>query len=301
KIFVLYINTETEIIKNAVDLHVHIGPEIIPRKFTLPDLVEYEKGKIKTIAVKNHFFPTVFSGNLISSEKPSITHSVALNLSNGGFNSEIIKASCELANAPIIVWFPTIHAQNFLEKSDYEIAPEWFEDKNFKARKSNLIKGLNVFDESGNLKPEVINVLKVIKETDSILATGHISWKESKSLVEFATKKLKLKKIIITHPIYQKIDMPLEIQKELANLGAFIEVPFSMYSIDKIPIEKLIEHIKTVSSKNVILSSDVGQTFSKSPSEALEEFIDLLSEQGISEKEIDVMLVKNPNCLVSSL
>ena len=65
-----------EIIKNAVDLHVHIGPESIPRKFTLPDLVKYEKGKIRGIAVKNHFFPTVFADNSPTSKNPSIIHSL---------------------------------------------------------------------------------------------------------------------------------------------------------------------------------------------------------------------------------
>ncbi len=288
-----------EIIKNAIDLHVHIGPEIIPRKFTLPNLIKYEKGKIKGVAVKNHFFPTVSAGDFPTAESPFIIHSVALNLSNGGFNADVIKASSELAKAPIIVWFPTIHAQNFLEKTDYEIAPEWVGDKNFKARKSSLIKGLGVVDENENLKPEVIEVLKIIKETGSILATGHISWQESKKVVEFAARELEITKIIITHPIYQKIEMPLEVQKELANLGAFIEIPFSMYSIDKIPIEKLVQQIRYVGPNNVILSSDVGQTFSKSPSESLEEFINLLSEQGISEKEIIQMLCVNPGRLLN--
>lgn len=292
------------IIKNAIDLHVHIGPEIIPRKFTLLDLVKYEREKIKRVAVKNHFFPTVFAENTLISDKkvyPNIIHSVALNLSNGGFNPEAIRTSFELVKAPIVVWFPTIHAQNFLDKTDYEIAPEWVEDQNFKSRRSVSIRGLSVFNAKRNLKPEVIEVLKIIKETGSILATGHISWQESKKLIETATKEFRMEKIIITHPIYQKIDMPLEVQKELANLGAFIEVSFSMYSIDKIPIEKLVKQIKFVGTKNCILSSDVGQTYSKSPSEALKKFINLLSEKGISKKEIEVMLVKNPNSLVFSL
>ena len=48
-----------EILGQTIDLHVHIGPEIIPRKFTLPKLLDYEKGKLKGVGVKNHFFPTV--------------------------------------------------------------------------------------------------------------------------------------------------------------------------------------------------------------------------------------------------
>ena len=48
-----------KILQQAIDLHIHIGPEIIPRKFTLPELVDYEKGKLRGVGVKNHFFPTI--------------------------------------------------------------------------------------------------------------------------------------------------------------------------------------------------------------------------------------------------
>ena len=137
-----------------------------------------------------------------------------------------------------------------------------------------------------------------IKDVDAILATGHIPWEESRELINIAVQKFKIKKTIITHPIYQKINMPLEVQKELAKTGALIEHCFSMYSIDKIPIAKIAEQIKYVGAENCILSSDVGQSFSKSPSEALLEFISLLSQNNVTEKELVTMLVDNPNKII---
>jgi len=57
--------------------------------------------------------------------------------------------------------------------------------------------------------------LKSIKKTKSILATGHISAYETVRLVEEAIKR-SIKKIVVTHPIYQKIDMSVAMQKKLS-------------------------------------------------------------------------------------
>lgn len=92
--------------------------------------------------------------------------------------------------------------------------------------------------------------------------------------------------------------MPLDVQKELAKLGAFIEHCFSMHSIDKISTNKIVEQIKYVGAENCILSSDVGQIFSKSPSEALFDFITLLEKEGVTKKEIEIMLLENPRTLI---
>ena len=289
------------VLQQAIDLHIHIGPEIIPRKFTLPELVDYEKGKLKGIGVKNHFFSTIAMGKQSAQDgSPSVINSVVLNHYVGGFNPDIIRASAELSEKPIIVWFPTLHTEEFLQSQKFEIPEEWIDPKmrrRLKLRPTEKIKALSVFD-NGKISKEVKMVLYSIKENGAILATGHLSWQESYELVKFAIEKIGIKKIVITHPIYQKIDMPIKIQKELAELGALIEHCYSMYSIDKIPMDKIAQQIKDVGADNCILSSDVGQTFSKSPSEALTDFISLLKKEGVTENEIKTMLIKNPERLV---
>lgn len=293
----------TKILQKSIDLHVHIGPEIIPRKFSLAELIKYETGKLGGFGVKNHFFPTVAANisNWQNEKYPTVIHSVTLNNYIGGLNPDAIKASAEISNKPIIVWLPTLHTKNFLENQHLEIPNEWIISgtrNNIKLRPAKDIHTISVFD-NGEINEKTKEVLKTIKEYNCILATGHISWQESKELVKFATKEIGLKKIIITHPIYQKINMPLDTQKELTKFGAFIEHCFSMYSIDKISINKIVEQIKYVGTENCILSSDVGQVFSKSPSEALFDFIMLLEKEGITKKEIETMLVENPRKLTN--
>lgn len=291
-----------KILQQAIDLHIHIGPEIIPRKFTLPELVDYEKGKLKGVGVKNHFFPTIaMSKQSTKDEAPFVVNSVVLNHYVGGFNPSIIWASAELSKRPIIVWFPTLHTEKFLQSQKFEIPVEWVDPKmheRVKLRPVKNIKALSIFDNDKKISKEVEDVLHTIKEVGAILATGHLSWQESYELVKFAVEKIRVEKIIVTHPIYQKIDMPIDIQKELAKLGALIEQCYSMYSIDKIPMDRIAQQIKEVGADNCILSSDVGQTFSKSPSESLTDFISLLEQKGITEDEIKTMLIKNPTRLV---
>lgn len=285
------------LIGKSFDLHVHIGPEIIPRKFTAESLAKIEQGKLYGVCAKSHFYPTV---PIIKSIKENydikLIGSLTLNNYVCGLNPDVVYASARISDTPIVVWFPTINAENFLNVKKYEVPPEWVNNNNFKPRSLDNVKKLRVIDKSGNISKETIDVLKIIKDFDLVLATGHISWSESDALVRKAID-IGIKRIIITHPIYPPINMTTEKQKELAEIGALIEHCYSMYSMDKISIRKIAEQIKEVKPKNCIISSDVGQTFSKNPSEALKDFSELLKDEGINESSLEKMLVKNPKRL----
>lgn len=291
----------SKLIQEAIDLHVHIGPEIIPRKYSLDTLCREEQGKIAGMGVKNHFFPTVAMRGLSENEQPLIIFSVTLNHYQGGFNPSIIYGSAELSELPIIVWFPTIHAANGLRQQTEEIPSEWIDPQKAhsrRVRKAREIEGLSVLTEEGKLRPEVVAVVQAIKETDAILATGHLSWQESEVLIRYAREVAGVRRIIVTHPIYPKIAMPLEVQKQLAAQGVVMEHCYSMYSIDGVAISEIAAQIREVGAEHCVLSSDVGQSYSASPSEALADFARLLAKEGITEKELRSMLVDNPRKLV---
>ncbi len=285
-----------EIIRNSIDLHVHIGPEIIPRKYNVDEFDEKEKGKLYGAVLKNHFYPT---SPLIKSTKTKnlkLFGSIVLNNFVGGLNKDAIYASSLLLESPLIVWFPTINAEQFLKQSKYEIPPEWVEGSLKDLRKTSLVDRISVIDGNNKINTKALEVLKMIKSTNSILATGHISWQESIALVEKAWK-LGINNIIVTHPIYQRINIPIQVQKQLVSMGAKIELCYSMYSIDNIPMEKIVQQINEVGPDNCILSSDVGQKFSPSPSDALYAFSSKLNSLGISLIELKKMLVDNPRKL----
>ncbi len=278
------------IIGQAFDLHVHVGPEVIPRKYTVASLAQTETGKLKGCALKNHFYPTAA---LLPSEQDDfeLFGSVVLNNAVGGMNPEAVFAASLVAPKPLIVWFPTINSEQFLKTNKYEIAPEWVEDKSLRLKSADETRAVRVTAD-GKLLPETKQVIEMIAQVGGVLATGHIAAEESVLVARFA-RSLSVP-VIITHPIYQHINMNTTQQKKLAELGCFMEQPYSMYSMDKIPIAKIVQQIKVVGADSVILSSDVGQTFSPSPSEALMKFAKLLMAESITIKEVEQMLVKNP-------
>ncbi len=287
-----------DIIKQAIDIHVHIGPEIIPRKYTAQLFLDIEEEKLGGAVLKNHFYPTQpFINEIKIKSRAMLFGGIVLNNYVGGLNDQAVYASSIISKQPIVVWFPTISAENFLNESKFEIPKEWINKKNFSAKKSNEIEPVRV-TTNGKLTPNAIKVLSMIEQYNAVLATGHIAWEESVILINKALE-MGIKKIVVTHPIYQRIDMPLKIQKKLAKQGCFIEHSYSMYSIDKIPINKIASQIKAVGFQSVILSSDVGQPFSPSPSKALYQFALLLNQEGISEDELFTMLVANPKNLLS--
>lgn len=286
-----------QIISGAYDLHVHIGPEIIPRKYTTNSLKRNQRGKIAGFALKNHFYPTA---PLVAGSKaggPRAIGSIVLNRFVGGMNADAVYAASLVTDGTFIVWFPTVHAEQFLNESRYEIAPEWVGDKNISLRLAGDITPVGISDVSGNLLPETIGVLHAIRDTGAILATGHISWEETEQVIDRASS-LGINSMIITHPIYQRIAMPVDVQRRLIGAGAYIEHCWSMWKIDKIPIRRIAAQIKAVGADGCILSSDTGQWFSPSPSEALFTFAKSLVAEGITGKELELMMIGNPTRLL---
>lgn len=292
-----------DLVRESYDLHLHIGSDILPRKYGVAKLIKEEEGKIAGIALKSHSFPTTPAINdaLETSSTPlKLFGSITLNYYMGGFNTSAIYASAVMSREhPIIVWFPTVHAWNHLKynHSEYEIPPEWVKDPNFKPRLKTELKAIRVSDDINNqLYDKCVRVLNTIKKMDSVLATGHLSWPEAQALADRALDMGI--KVILTHPLQKDIHMPLRVQKELAQRGAFVEFCYIMYldrdNEEDYPLDEMVDQITTIGADQCILTSDAGQTKNPSPSECLVEFVKLLSAQGVTISQFEKMLIKNP-------
>ncbi len=280
-----------DIICRSIDMHVHVGPEVIPRRYDPTTLRMSETGLLAGAVLKNHFYSTVPAVN--ESQAFAEYGAVVLNWAMGGLNAEAVRAAGYIAKRRFVVWLPTINAANFLAKSEYELAPEWCSGQNIQPRKAADVQGISVLDENGRLTEAAKDVALAVSETGAILATGHISEKESIAMADFALD-CGVSAVIVTHPVYQRIAIPLASQRRLAAKGCYMEVCYSMFSIDGISIKRLSTQIRNVGPDRTILSSDVGQLKSVSPSEALLIFCMLLVKEGIPVKWIETMLVTNP-------
>jgi len=292
-----------ELVKESYDLHFHIGPDILPRKYTVEELVKEEAGKIRGVALKSHSIPTIGLINSLKKDGIELIGSITLNYFMGGFNESAIYASAVMSkDHPIIVWFPTVHAENHLinNKSDYEIPPEWVKDPTFKPRNKYDLKAIKVTDWAGKLIRKAHSSLKVMEDMGCVAATGHISWTEAEKLaLECIDRGLK---VIVTHPMQRDIAMPLDVQKKLADKGAYIEYCYIMY-LDRdnppdYPLTEQVRCIKEIGTDQVILTSDAGQRRNPGASESIKAYVKLLEENGLGKNDFKRMLQENPRKII---
>jgi len=289
-----------ELIRKSYDMHFHIGPDILPRKYTVEQLIAEEKGNIGGLVLKSHSFPTIaLIDGIRQDPELDLIGSITLNYFMGGFNQSAIYASSVMSGEqPIVVWLPTIHAENHLvqNKSKYEIPPEWIKDPTFKPRYKDNLRAIKVTDWAENIIRKMNECLETMAEMKCVLATGHVSWQEAER-VALAALDMGIP-TIITHPMQRDIAMPLDVQVKLAEKGAYIEYCHIMY-LDRdnpgdYPLAEQVVCMEEIGADKLVISSDAGQCKNPKSSESLGEFIGLLADNGMDEDVFETILVKNP-------
>lgn len=293
-------NYLTDLVSKSFDLHFHIGPDILPRKYTVEQLIEAEKGKIAGIALKSHGMPTIaLIKSVEQDDSLKLIGSVTLNYFMGGFNQSAIYASAVMSrDTPIIVWLPTVHAENHLlqNKSQYEIPPEWIKDPSFKPRPKDNLKAIRVTDWRKKPIRKMNECLDTMNEMNCIFATGHVSWEEAEIItLEALDRGIKT---IVTHPMQRDIAMPKDIQVKLADAGAYIEYCHIMY-LDRdnpgdYPLKEQIDCMNDIGADKVVISSDSGQRSNPQSSESIKKYLNLLAGEGMDESLFERILVDNP-------
>ena len=180
--------------KGAFDLHLHAGPEVIPRKYDALEAGEALRQESMGGAVlKSHYFSTVpFVKMAHERGYDNVWGSVTLNHYLGGLNPFALRASlgmqhngCQLLK---MVWMPTVHAAAHLaiRKKDgelYDVPPEWT---------GGFITGTPVEQvppiclTDSAVQENLREILRIIADNGLILATGHISKEEVFHLVPLA-------------------------------------------------------------------------------------------------------------------
>ncbi len=284
-------NKEIEnILKGAIDLHIHPAPDIIERSvtdFELADLAE-KKG-LKAIVIKNHVSSTAGRVELVNirSEKIKIFGGIALNMAVGGINPDAVEAMCKMSpEYGKIVWFPTLDAAYYKQKLN------------------QIDEGLTILKDN-KISYQTIEVLKIIARENLIMATGHLSPEEIFLIVPEA-KKHGVNKILITHAMAIAPGLSVDQMTELVKMGVVVELCYFSFLSGQdlrdesagLTIEGMAAAIQQIGAKNFIISSDLGQAGNPLPPDGLGKFVKLLMEAGISRDEINLMIKTNPGRLL---
>jgi hypothetical protein len=268
-------------LKNAIDMHMHTAPDGPPR--SVRDLEAGRKAavaRMRAIMLKSHLMPTYGRAAVVQDAVPGILvfGGLVLNVQVGGINPAAVEAACAIGAK--CVWMPTISSPQHLRYFNLS-APS-----------------AAAFDAEGQPAPGLRDVLELVAKADVILATGHLSPEESLKLLPLA-RKAGVKKFVVTHPEFEAVDMPVDMQQEFARQGAFIERGFfAANSAQLLPVEEVAAQNKTVGWQSTVLCSDFGQDYNLPPVKGLELFLQELARCGIAERQIRNMVADHPAALL---
>lgn len=289
-----------ELLQGAYDLHVHSGPDVMPRKLDDLELAErVQKYGMKGYVIKSHYNSTAARAKLINKLYPGVNAVGAISLNNavGGLNWAAVEMAAR--DGAKLVWMPTVDAAN--EQEHFKVhkpekMPYWAALQMEMVAQGRTQASISIL-ENEQLKSNIVAILEVIAHYNIILATGHLGKQEVFALVK-AAKERNVKKIIVTHPDFPSTTLSKEEQKELVALGAFMEHCFTTPQTGKTSWEEVYTEIKHVGVDNCVISTDLGQPRGMYPDEGLELFAINLLANGFSDKDIRKMFVENPTQLI---
>ncbi|MST31637.1 cytosolic protein [Acidimicrobiaceae bacterium USS-CC1] len=292
-----------ELVAGAVDLHVHVAPDVMRRRITDFDLARRHVDEgLGGFVLKSHYVPTAERAASVASAVPGaeVYGAITLNGSVGGINPVAVEIAAR--EGARIVWMPTVdsHNQRTCSASDPEGAkpPMWAQLQEELQERGIAAPPIPVVNGGGEVLPEVIDVLRIIARYDLILATGHLGRDEIMAVVRAANDE-GVQRIIVTHPEFTSQRLSGADQRELAERGAFLERCFTTPYTGKVEWGEMLANIRTAGVANSFLSSDLGQPFNPPVEDGLALMAEHLMGAGFDLDEVRLMTVENTKKLVT--
>ena len=277
-----------ELLKGAIDTHIHTAPDIYPRSVTVYEAAQNAKAAgMRAILVKSHCTDTSDRAELTRQLTGfPVYGGVTLNYPVGGLNVHAVRESIRQGGKQI--WMPSTSARSFLREANS--VPHL-------AKTLPLgVEGLTILQKNGQLLPEMKSILALIAEHDIALASSHVYPAEALVLVQ-AAREAGVKRITITHPHADFLGYAVEQMSELARMGALLEFHYAFTTKavrDPLSVADLAKTIRALGPEHCILATDGGQAVNPPPYEMLRLFIAGMLQAGFSEDEIQVMTIRNP-------
>jgi Family of unknown function (DUF6282) len=285
-----FANSQKSMIESAIDFHIHSSPDVIPRRLDDFEVAKLAaSAKMKAVVLKNHFASTAGRAVLVNKIVPQIEvfGGIVLNHSVGGMNPQAVEAMHRIGGKyGKVVWLPTVDADYHLQVF----------------HKSGI--GIKVA-KNGKVLPETEAVLQIVARDNLVLETGHISPAEVMTVVR-RSHLLNIKNLLITHAMADVPGLSLENMQTAAQMGAFLELAFvndlmgenaadeGHKNWHQVSINQMVTAIKLIGAEHFILSTDLGRKSDPLPAVGYELFVKKLIDQGISQREIDLMMKENP-------
>jgi hypothetical protein len=291
-------DTARGLLNGAYDMHVHSGPDVLPRKFD--DLLLAERARESGMAgfvLKSHYVCTADRAALVRQVYPDI-HAyggIVLNNAVGGLNPIAVDIAGRLGAK--VVWLPTVDSANELEnvagQKDESKLPYWMGIAREMRALGIAGEWLKVTDDDGKVTKATHDCLDLIGKHDMVLATGHISPGEMPAVVKAAREEHGVRRIVITHPEFPTTCLDIDQQRELTKYDVFFERCFTTPQSGKISWEHVFNNIRTIGPSTTIIATDLGQAHNPFVDEGLTDYIGRLLDAGFPETDVQRMASHN--------
>jgi hypothetical protein len=293
-----------ELVAGAYDTHVHIGPDVLPRR--TDDLTLARRcgqAGLAGFVLKSHYAPTAERAAVVRAAVPGadVRGALTLNAPVGGINPAAVEIAARSGAA--VIWLPTVDAAN--QRSCQARDPGGARPPMWAALQADLrARGIAagpvaVLDDRGQVTEAVRQVLALIAEHGLVLATGHLSGAEIRTVVR-AARAAGVRKIVVTHPEFTSQRLPAAAQRFLAGQGALLERCFTTPHTGKVTWCEVFDHIRAAGPEHSVLSSDLGQPFNPPVEDGLALMAEHLLNAGFTSGEIHTMAVRNTRWLMGA-
>jgi Family of unknown function (DUF6282) len=279
---------EDELLQDAIDCHIHAYPDFVPRSQDMIQVaIDASKAKMRALAFKDHWNISCNAAYMAQRhidylvERGELPHRVEIYGGVGtchGMNPEAVRIALQYPNCKMI-WFPTFTSYGFWRSAGH---PEK--------------KGVRLVGDSGDVLPEVVEIMAMAAEKRVGIGFGHTDFAELLPLAKKA-KELGVR-ATLDHPLLELNKLLLEEMKAVADLGVYVGtycqpmIP-SLYQPVADPMET-IQAMKLIGPSRCIIGSDFGQVLHMDTIDGMRVFLRALLAFGIKADDVRTMIKRNP-------
>ena len=283
------------LVVGAFDLHVHIGPDVPPRRIDDVSLAHRcaELG-LAGFALKSHYTSTAERAQVVSGVVPGVrvVGAITLNQAVGGMNALAVEIAAR--EGARIVWMPTVDSPaetaGRADPKPGDKVPQWAKLQHELRGLGLGIEPVHVTDDEGRVLAATRDVLRTIARHGLVLATAHLARDDTFAVVEAAFEE-GVEHVVVTHPEFTAQRFTIEEQVVLADQGCLIERCLSTPYSGKTTFEHVFDGVRAVGLERNFFSSDFGNPEYPAVEDGLAMWADLLLGAGFGEDEAREMIV----------
>lgn len=290
------------LVRGAYDLHVHIAPDVPPRRIDDVTLAHrFAEGGLAGFALKSHYTSTAERAQVVSGVVPGVQvlGTLTLNQAVGGMNALAVEIAAR--EGARIVWMPTVDSPaetaGRVEPKPGDNVPQWARLQHEVRALGLGVEPVRVTDEDGRLLPETRDVLRAIARHGLVLATAHLARDDAFAVVDGALEE-GVAHIVVTHPEFPCQDFSIDDQVALAERGCLLERCLSTPHSGKTTWEHVVEGVRAVGVEHTLFSSDLGNPDYPAVEDGLALWADRLLEADFGEDEVQELIVGQSRRLV---